>query len=380
MKTLLLFIFALPLLVISCKTQQNSERNVGKKTFSQQRDVLSINSVNADYDQYSRAIFNYRLTEKIISDYGNGGQPYWFIEENGDSILKIDLFKNLPRSYQKLIDNSEDSLLLAINGLTPSSLIVPNSLRDLDAGFQFSNYIFKSSNQAALKAFGIVNSNLELNSTYIVIDYLQYKDVAIQKFPSIRYAVGIRAEIRVDETKVDSEIDIKSLSTLAAQVEIGKKSVNITIRTIGISGLESRMVIPNNTTFDVKTYSQFEQIIEFIRTLKDEPQDMVICPQRIPIVNTYSTSPEYSFFSRLEYMELLRKQANKLSRKERRNLKNSIDSIYVEMFSDELNRRLQMSKTQLYYDSLITNNSLNPIDFISTKSTRDELYNRLLKK
>lgn len=370
----------LPLLVISCKTQQISQRNAGKKTFSQQRDVLSINSVNADYDQYSRAIFNYRLTEKIISDYGNGGQPYWFIAPNGDSILKIDLFKNLPGSYQKLIDDTNDSLLLAINGLTPSSLIVPNSLKDLDAGFQFSNYIFQSSNQAALKAFGIVNSNLELNSTYIVIDYLQFKDIAIQKFPSIRYAVGIRAEIRVDETKIDSDIDIKSLSNLAAQVEIGNKSVNITIRTIGISGFESRMVIPNNTTFDVKTYSQFEQIIEFIRTLKDEPKDMVICPQRIPIVNTYSTSPEYSFFSRLEYMELLRKQANKLSRKERRNLKNSIDSIYVEMFSDELNRRLEMSKMQLYYDSLITNNSLNPIDFITSKSIRDELNNRLLKK
>lgn len=380
MKTLLLFMLTLPLLVISCKTQQISQRNVGKKTFSQQRDVLSINSVNADYDQYSRAIFNYRLTEKIISDYGNGGQPYWFIEPNGDSILKIDLFKNLPGSYQKLIDDTNDSLLLAINGLTPSSLIVPNSLKDLDAGFQFSNYIFQSSNQAALKAFGIVNSNLELNSTYIVIDYLQFKDIAIQKFPSIRYAVGIRAEIRVDETKIDSDIDIKSLSNLAAQVEIGNKSVNITIRTIGISGLESRMVIPNNTTFDVKTYSQFEQIIEFIRTLKDEPKDMVISPQRIPIVNTYSTSPEYSFFSRLEYLELLRKQANKLSRKERRNLKNSIDSIYVEMFSDELNRRLEMSKMQLYYDSLITNNSLNPVDFITTKSIRDELNKRLLKK
>lgn len=269
--------------------------------------VLGLNAINADYNYYTKAILEYLLIKEIVD--GNSliyNGPPKLNPSSTDRVTQIALF---PKLNQKDEDDKVVSELKK-NGVKYCYYDLPKTLKDLGSGFQFNHYVFQSSNRAAMQAFGIVDSEVKESSLYIITDYLQYEDINCTGLPTIRYAVGMRAQFRISQTESESELSgIGSLAGLAAQVETNQKTVNITIKTIGITGIESRLSIPSNTTFDVKTYSDYEKIIDFIRNMKDttikDNKEIIISPQIIPVMDEYRTTIEHTFHPMYETIELL---------------------------------------------------------------------------
>jgi hypothetical protein len=276
--------------------------------------VLGLNAINADYNYYTKAILEYLLIKEIIDGNSNVtlGTPK-FDPASKEKVTQVKLFPQLEDSTGSADEVDSKIEDLRANGVRFCFYDLPKELTDLTSGFQFNHYIFKSTNRAAMQAFGIVDGEINQNSLYIITDYLQYEDINCTGLPTIRYAVGMRAQFRLSQTKSESELKgIGSLAGLAAQVETNQKNVNITIKTIGITGLESRLSIPSNTSFDVKTYSDYEKIIQFIRNLKDKDTtgaqtnaDIKINPQIIPVMDDYRTTIEHTFHPMYESIELL---------------------------------------------------------------------------
>lgn len=285
--------------------------------FSGKNNVLGLNAVNANNNYYTKAIIDYLTIKKIIE--GNSIREFGIPKNNpkisdNNKVLQIALFPELSPNSSYLASNTpEITKKILESGIKTCFYDLPLKLEDLQSGFQFNHFVFKSSNRAAMQAFGIVNSEIKENSLYIVTDYLQFQDINCSGLPTIRYAVGIRAEFRIIGVESESELKgIGSLASLAAQVETNSQKVNLTIKTIGLTGIDSRLSIPSNTTFDVKTYSDYEKIIEFIRNLKDNDDknsqstgQLIVQPQIIPVMDDYRASLEYSFYPMLESIELL---------------------------------------------------------------------------
>ena len=298
--------------------------------------VLGLNAINADYNYYTKAILEYLLVKEIVD--GNSkifdGTPK-YEPKSKSTVTQIALFPKLKEDFDIKINNNETINKLKEKGIKYCYYDLPKKLSDLESGFQFNHYVFKSTNRAAMQAFGIVDSEVKSNSLYIITDYLQYKDINCTGIPTIRYAVGMRAQFRISETTTESELKgVGSLAGLAAQVETNQKNVNITIKTIGITGVESRLSIPSNTSFDVKTYSDYEKILEFIRNMKDtsnkDAKEIIINPQIIPVMDDYRTTVEHTFHPLYESIELLETKLKEMEDEDGINL-NAVSKIKKEI-------------------------------------------------
>lgn len=311
MKTTIALLLIACTFLISCSSGKNIQHFENKKKFSENRSILGLNSINADNNHYTKAVLDYLLINKVLE---NNSLQYFGTPSDIEigslsdtvRIAKMVLFPTLK------VLSPLDSIRrknLDSSGIKECVFDIPSELKDLKSGFQFNHYVFKSTNKAAMQAFGIVNSEIEESSLYIVTDYLQYQDIHCSGLPKIRYAIGVRAELRILGIKTESELSgIGSLAGLAAQVETDKLQVSITIKTIGITGIEPRLSIPSNSTFDVKTYSDYEKILDFIRNLKDEEKlsdKLIVQPQIIPVMDEYRTTLDYSFYPMLESIEIL---------------------------------------------------------------------------
>lgn len=324
--------------------------------------VLGLNAINADYNYYTKAILEYLLIKEIVD--GNSliynGTPKLNPGSN-KLVTQVALFPKLNQS------NSDDKIVTELknNGVKYCFYDLPKTLKDLESGFQFNHYMFKSSNRAAMQAFGIVDSEVKESSLYIVTDYLQYKDINCTGLPTIRYAVGMRAQFRIAQTESESELQgVASLAGLAAQVETNQKSVNITIKTIGITGIESRLSIPSNTSFDVKTYSDYEKIIDFIRNMKDttegDDMEILIHPQIIPVMDDYRTTIEHTFHPLYESIELLETKIKNMEKNDDidkvaiQSVKNEITQIKLDLIQKEV-QELMNNREKL----ILGNNIIN---------------------
>jgi hypothetical protein len=363
-----LFLVVICILGYSCKSPLKTFEK--RDSYFDNSSVLGLNAINADYNYYTKAILEYLLVKEIID--GNSkitlGRPK-YNPGSKDTVTQIKLFPQLELKYDIL--NNEDNIEdLKASGVRFCLYDLPEKLRDLTSGFQFNHYIFKNTNRAAMQAFGIVDSEIEESSLYIITDYLQYEDINCTGIPTIRYAVGMRAQFRISQTKSESELKgIGSLAGLAAQVETNKKNVNITIKTIGITGLNSRLSIPSNTSFDVKTYSDYEKIIEFIRNLKDNDsikageEEIVINPQIIPVMDDYRTTVEHTFHPMYESIELLETKLALLEKEDDidkeliKRLKKNITNIKLELLFEEVEDLKETRETLIVGNRIINDYS-----------------------
>ncbi len=289
-----------------------------KDKFYDDDGILGLNAIQADNNYYTKAIIDYLFVRKLVE--GSSRKYMGTPEVNNrlhtqDTLIpKYVLFPQLQQKYEtddeKELANIDELRKLGLNACL---FDIPLSLNELQSGFQFNHYVFRSKNRAAMQAFGIVDSDIHRNSLYIVTDYLQYQDFHCSRIPTIRYAVGMRAEFRIADIESLSELKgVGSLAGLAAEVETEQQQVNITVKTIGITGLESRVSIPSNTTFDVKTYSDYESVISFIRKdLRDYEElprlrgSLEIHPEIVPVMDEYRTSLDQSFYSTIESIDAL---------------------------------------------------------------------------
>ena len=308
------------------------------------RDVLSLNMIKADKDYYSRAILEYELSKRIIAK---------FFKTKGDSLIFEESDKQNFRCAFK----------------------PPINLSDLKSGFQFRYYIFDNDNTSALNAFGIVNSELKKRSVYIVIDYLQYQDYQCVNLPKIRYAVGIRTEFRIEKLDINKknkdDVNNINLSNIAASVQVGKLNANITMKTIGITGVNPRLNLPNNSTFDVQSYADYLKIIESVKNLPDISKDSVISyyPQLIPIMDTYRTSIGEINVASFEMQNEIEKKLKKLEKKKSsyikfKNSTNPIEIEYLNIYNRKVEALVSESKSieKTRLNLSIINEKLNNLD------------------
>lgn len=378
--------------IVICSCASNLKQFEKRDSYFDNSSVLGLNAINADYNYYTKAILEYLLIKKIVD--GNSliynGTP----KKSPDSdslVTQVALFPKLNQA------DKDDKVVreLKNRGVKYCFYDLPKTLSDLTSGFQFNHYVFQSSNRAAMQAFGIIDSEVKASSLYIVTDYLQYEDVDCTGLPTIRYAVGMRAQFRISQTQSESELNgIGSLAGLAAQVETNQKTVNITIKTIGITGLDSRLSIPSNTTFDVKTYSEYEKIIDFIRNMKDtsidDNREIIISPQIIPVMDEYRTTIEHTFHPMYETIELLETKVKVMEKEDNGDsqeitkLKNDISKIKLDLIKAEIeelksNREILMLGNKIINDYSKYSDLLLILDGLENSSSQnlEELKSRL---
>jgi len=387
-------IYKLSILIVvvilsSCATNQGLSGFEKKKKFSENKSVLGLNSISADNSYYTKAVLDYLLVKKIID--GNSIDFFGMPEQLPvtpviDSLLvhKVVLFPKLQSVYDSKSEFNLETIKNIQNyGVTDCTYDLPTSLNDLKGGFQFNHYIFRSSNRAAMQAFGIVNSEIKENTLYIITDYLQFQDINCSGIPVIRYAVGMRAEFRILGVASESELaEIGSLAGLAAQVETKKQQVNLTIKTIGITGIDSRLTVPSNTSFDVKTFSDYEKIIDFVRNLKSlkkENDNLIISPQIIPVMDEYRTTLNHSLYPLMESIELLEVKLSELKDEENiseeyKTMKKNINTLKLELLGTEVNKLIESRIQLIESDGVINNynNVINLIEILKNKKLSDE--------
>ncbi|MCL9803889.1 hypothetical protein NAT51_00020 [Flavobacterium amniphilum] len=376
--------FLFMLFYSSC-AKQHLKKFEEKDHYFDNSSVLGLNAVNADNNYYTKAILEYLLVKGIID--GNSeirtGKPKYSPKENRE-VTQMLLFPGL--SDKETVNNNNYLSELKESGIRPCVYDLPKELKDLKSGFQFNHYVFKGSNRAAMQAFGIVASEAKDSTLYIITDYLQYQDVNCTGLPTIRYAVGIRAQFRIARTDSETELKgVSSLAGLAAQVETDQRSVNITVKTIGITGIDSRVTIPSNTTFDVRTYSDYEKVIDFIKNLKTEKANLgdtlIIQPQLIPVMDDYRTTIEHTFHSTYETIELLETKLKELEDKKDNSevdkLRKEIKDIKLSMLKKEIeglknNREELIIENKEINDYSRYSNLLEMLNRMETRMVRKE--------
>lgn len=361
--------------MLSCGTRYELEQ-FDKDKFSEKKTVLDFDAIYADNYHYAKAIYEYEAINNIL--YG--------LSKYDSTNNKISIFGKIDDETIK--DLRDKGIIIFHDTISP-----PKKLCDLDAGFQFKHYLFRSNNKAAMHAFGIADTNLSQNILYLITDYLQFKDYNLYKLPTIRYAVGVRAEFRIVDSRGELSLKgINSLSALSANVETGQLNVNISMKTIGVTGLDSRVSIPKNNNFDVNTYSDYLKVIDFIKTMKDSDtisdkknqNDLKFQPQLIPVLDKYRANAEVSLFNNLEKIELIERKIKKLSIV---NKSPNNKNIYI-----ELNKKIDEIKDSLvnkeienlrsnYNDMLDYNKYLNQHSSIkSLMAIEKEIYALLKDK
>ncbi|EDP94470.1 hypothetical protein U8527_12465 [Kordia algicida OT-1] len=307
--------------------------------------VFSVNAIQADKRYYNKAVLEYNLVNQVIKKFR--------LNEYDDSIMNI---------------SARDSKKIE-NRIYDCKYKIPRNLEDLTSGFQYRYYLFNSDNIAALQAFGIADIKSQRKAQYLVIDYIQYSDFKCSNLPTIRYAVGLRSELKFIKTKDSIGINGKgSLAKLAAQVELGRAEVNFSLKTIGLTGVLARQNIPQGVSFDVSTYKDFQNSIEFLKTrLENEQKDssLIVKPEIIPVLDEYrpNTKTSLDIFANdiieisLAKDKLKKISENKLSIESRKRIDSLYDLEIDRAFEsrknlDKLHAYVYSSKT--YIDALIT--------------------------
>ena len=114
------------------------------------------------------------------------------------------------------------------------------------------------------------------------MDFTQFKDINCEE--KARYGVGVRLFLKIK--KSFKGLDLNNLPHLAANVQLGKASVEYRIQTLGITGDKINALIPRSATnnFDVDGYANVVNAVDEIQALiKDGVEGVVIDPQQMPL-------------------------------------------------------------------------------------------------
>lgn len=159
----------------------------------------------------------------------------------------------------------------------------PRTMRELSGGMKKLFYQFNSKNSANLALFGVANIELSKKEVMVIVDFVQYKDVACPG-GSVRFGVGARLFLHIKQ--LQGGIRVTDLPKLAAGVELGKASVTYSVETIGITGDAIRAALPNTGDFNVEAYGKVMSAVDRIQMLaRDGQEGVVIDPQIIPMAN-----------------------------------------------------------------------------------------------
>lgn len=306
------------LFLIIC-VQAQDEKSF-EKFAKKNKDILSLNAIVADKTYYSQAILEYQLVKRIVDK--NGINDTLLVR---DKIRKTNDFRVRTSLFIRIDPEKFDRFTIK-----PCQYWIPVKIEDLKSGFQFRHYLFKGSNKTALQAFGIINSEFNKEDLYVVVDYIQYEDCECSDLPKIRYAVGIRSEFRISGMNLnkgkDSKANTLNIEKLAANVEFDKLKVDISMKTIGITGKLARLNIPNNTSFNVQAYGEYVKTIDFIRNNIDNGT-VTIQPEIIPVMDEYRTSNSDINTSSFDEILEIRKRYENYKKKQSK----FTDSITVKM-------------------------------------------------
>lgn len=249
--------------------------------------VFSINAIQANQEYYTKAVLEHRLVNAVIEKYGEKKQGH-------QTIYASDI-------YDDPIVNCNYS--------------IPDSLDDLNSGFQYRYYLFTGETKSAMQAFGITDVSADFETQYLIIDYIQFKDCKCSGIPNTRYAVGLRSELRISKMNIKSDFNgVGSLASLAANVELGNAEVSFSLKTIGITGAKAREIIPGGVSFDVTTYKDFQNAIDFLKSDISDTIDVIISPEIIPIMDEYRPNTEESLSSLSSGIETFYKKIKKIKK------------------------------------------------------------------
>ncbi|KQT18602.1 hypothetical protein ASG31_07765 [Chryseobacterium sp. Leaf404] len=305
-----------------------------KKFAKKNKDLLSLNAIVADKTYYSQAILEYQIVKKLIdlNSVSEIIEKDYIEKDSKTNTLKP--LKRFVRQMNVLPDLSQrdyDSIQIK-----NCKYVIPEKINDLKSGFQFRHYLFRGENTTALQAFGIISNEFSKNDLYVVIDYIQYQDCGCSNLPTIRYAVGIRSEFKISGMTLNKDNDENSknlnIEKLAASVQFDKLKVDISMKTIGITGKPARLNIPTNTSFNVQTYGEYVKVIDFIRNTLDS-EEVTIQPEIIPIMDSYRTSIADINTMAFEELFEIRKRYDEYSTKlsNKKNFKKNQDEITAEI-------------------------------------------------
>ena len=324
-----LFCFFLLIVVSSCVSLKDKTKN----------SVFSVNPIQADQDYYTDAVLEYYFLNLVLKKFAT------------ESVIDNGGFQK--RSMQLAAWHKEDK-----KEFLKCNYIIPEKLEQLNSGFQYRYYLFSAQSSAALQAFGITDVDLNRDTKYLVIDYIQYKDIKCPDIPTIRYAVGLRSELKITSLKDSIELSGKGgLAKLAAQVELGRAEVNFSLKTIGLSGLPARMNIPQGVSFNVTTYKDFQNSIQFLKTNLEEKQnnsELQIHPELIPVMDKYRPNTKSSIDALANKIILIHEEIEKIKkdRKLSDTLKEQIVKLYKEEISTVINLRKSLNDININVYSL----------------------------
>ncbi len=316
--------------------------------------VFSNDAILADQNYYTKAVMEYYLVNLVLNKFG-----------------KIEIGFSNPNN---LLDTTSEMNIQTISVPEPLNIACqykrPEKITDLESGFQYRYYLFSGDTKASMQAFGITDVSATKETTYMIIDYLQFKDCKCPELPSIRYAVGLRSELKINSIKSSFEFKgAQSLKNLAAQVELDQAEVFFSLRTIGITGLEARLNIPQGVSFDVTTYKDFQNAIEFVKNKIDNGK-VFISPEIIPVMDDY----------RPNFRSTLKPMINEIvvlsDRKREINKSKKLDSLSIvrltQLIDKEINNIIfEREAFDTLYNSLYSPNKLLAI---TNDIPRSEIY------
>lgn len=273
--------------------------------------IFSIDAIQADKDFYTKAVLEHHFINRVFRDFSVG-------EKKCDSTHILRPSQKMKKKHLYAEHKSKaDSILLDCR------FDVPEDIEDLKSGFQYRYYSFSSTNSAALQAFGITDIDHNFETKYLVIDYIQFQDISCSNIPTIRYAVGLRSELRIKKSDTKIDLTKKGLAELAAKVELGEASINFSLKTIGLTGKPARFNIPQGVSFNVTTYKNYQNAIEFLKSnLKEKMNDSVaagerlyVNPELIPVMDEYRPNTKNSIDALSKKLIQMHKEMDKVRRK-----------------------------------------------------------------
>jgi hypothetical protein len=284
---------------------------------SKTRSLLSTNDkvIVGDNQYYLRAVLEYYLAKALIAKFGiiyPSQDPNYPMEgfdtkkktslpatvHHSDTTHNIMAISFDPRDHTGTIEQNNESLKIPYRTCRYK---IPKTLADLTSGLTFRYYRFNGSMKASMQAFGIASSGVDTDTDFIVIDYLQYKDCVCDGLPPIRYAAGLRTELKFVKLSSRTEFNsIGSMPQIAAQVQLGQTKVTFSMKSIGLTGPAVRFNIPSEMDFNVVSYREFQNAIEFLRGLEIEekvPENKLkVDPVMIPVLDDFRTDFESSLY------------------------------------------------------------------------------------
>lgn len=162
---------------------------------------------------------------------------------------------------------------------------VPQRMADLTGGIRQLFYQMTAQNNTSLNLFGVANISLGRKEMMVIVDFIQYKDTKCER-KTVRYGVGTRLFLHVKKANLGGKTDYNNLEYLAANVQLGKATVEYSIQTVGITGEAVLDALPktSNKSFDVSGYKEVMISIDKIRLMaKDGLNGVIIEPQIIPV-------------------------------------------------------------------------------------------------